>query len=81
MEYIACGKTTIASHGTGHLDLGGSYFRLTGTETPLRWCEIDPIQLSNAMDMLSRKLLRNMPPEEVSEWTWERAAKTILEEV
>jgi glycosyltransferase involved in cell wall biosynthesis len=83
MEYLSCGKPALLSAGTGHVDIlkeCASAVPLFGETAETGWVEVSPVGLEMAiegeMDDPS-----SFGPEGMSHFTWERAARTIVDAV
>ncbi len=91
MEFMACGKPVVATYATGHRDVlsySGSINLVPWLgEKCERWGEADPSDLVHFMDLFSglnqadRSKLGLSAAESMKQWTWERAARTILGDV
>ena len=95
MEYLACGRPAIVSHGTGHRDVVNEKnslllrrlqpLNIKGPNGVMaaRWLEptLDEIISQLEFAYLNRSKaeeLGRQAAEDMKQWTWERAAKTIL---
>ncbi len=88
MEYLACGRTVVASGATGHADvLRPEYAMLTQPHlTPQFWDEPDVTEITRGIMQLLEDPARSATlgaaaAEAMRPWTWDRAARTILETI
>jgi len=82
MEYLACRKPVVATTGTGHADILNAYnsYSVSDITDPVtKWDEMPPRTLASLIGLAA---LEGAPaPNNIEDFTWERAARTILETV
>jgi glycosyltransferase involved in cell wall biosynthesis len=85
MEYMACGKTVVASGATGHADVLAPEHAVVLPPHLTAWHWDEPVigEIVGAMEMLlgnaaQREKLGAAAGEAMKPWTWERSARTIL---
>lgn len=71
MEYTSCGLPVLATFGTGHKDVLTS--GMIGELDERQWSEVTPIQIAQSLNRQSDWCSYE------SQWTWERAAKTVAD--
>jgi glycosyltransferase involved in cell wall biosynthesis len=88
MEYLACGRPAVATGSTGHADvLTPDNALVVRSRLNARfWEEPDPVELAAKMtrlakDSLLRATLGARAVESMKPWTWERAARLIVETI
>lgn len=89
MEYMSCGKPVVASVATGHKDVltnWQSYLPIWGQSLVggrYGWFESDIRSTVNALEAAidAGPIHGEQAANSMKQWTWERAARTILEEV
>lgn len=88
MEFMACGRPVVASAGTGHADVlnDGVMVPVKSRETEMKWVEVDAWDvvdcIEDAMGNPAERRARGVESADaMKQWTWERAARTILENV
>lgn len=88
MEYMSCGKAAIVSDGTGHSDIANCQNAMLKYSPAPRnaWREIAPRDIIAQMiacfhDSKLRAAVGTAAAVSMKQWTWERAARTILGEV
>lgn len=81
MEYMACGKPVVATYGTGHTDVWdfNQCFPVFGAANEMHWEEPTPECVVNAVETVMNRQYAG--GEEIKQFTWERAARTILDTV
>lgn len=82
MEYLACGNPIVATAGTGHADILNKYnnYSVSDIIDPVtKWDEMPPRTLAILVGLA---MLEGAPtPNNIADFTWERAARTILDTV
>jgi glycosyltransferase involved in cell wall biosynthesis len=88
MEYLACGRPAVATNSTGHRDVlsSANSMALTPRLSAGFWDEPDVLEVASKMELLAqnntlRLTLGAGAAESMKQWTWERAARTIVEEI
>ena len=80
MEYMACGRLTVATEGTGHLDvIAGVSIGLDGATDKLGWVEATPERLAEAAQYLHEHADTSCPlaAKCMQKWTWDRMADQV----
>jgi len=83
MEYLGCGRPAVANLATGHADLAGAdIIPIPTTLDDRQWAVQDPADVLRALETayarfrVGELVARSATP---GSWTWERAARTIVE--
>ncbi len=87
MEYMACGRPVVATIATGHLDiLDGYNAQPCNVINRSAWLEAKPEMVADAVECLmdsdyERRQKAERALETISQFTWQRAAKQIVEAI
>jgi glycosyltransferase involved in cell wall biosynthesis len=86
MEFMACGRSIVTHSLTGHADIWnpGMMLHLAGQNPKTLWAESKVEDIVAALDRAitmqpePRQRLGEIAAEAMKQWTWERAAKTVV---
>lgn len=82
MEYLACGRPAVANVLTGHADLAGAdIVPIPATEDADHWADQRLDDVVQALEAAyARHVAGDAPPSDAPRaWTWERAARTVVD--